>query len=255
MPEIGQPNKFCTEDSVRINAAALTELVDCPDPSTCDICIFANYYLTECIALQCPHRQYFERCIHCCTRRHIEIYTNPTAFVQAHCNPNPETWKQGFPTVYTKSTGTHTRKSRERYTTPRSKAQDRRRNDWTNDQQLSLALAYYTTGQKLGAPMPKVEEETLNKAQLILQHENPDNPNPQKPEKENKTNNETPQSDTKPPISDQKPPIVELVQHTQNQNADIDTETQELIQQVLRMETTKQTTNHEETSGNHENSR
>ena len=66
--------------------------------------------------------------------------------------------------------------------------------------------------------MPKVEEETLNKAQLILQHKNPDNPNPQKPEKENKTNNETPQSDTKPPISDQMPPIVELVQHTQNQN-------------------------------------
>ena len=253
MPEIGQPNKFCTEDSVRVKAAALTELVDCPDPSTCDICIFANYYLTECIALQCPHRHYFERCIHCCTRRHIEIYTNPTAFVKAHCNPNPETWKQGFPTVYTKSAGTYTRKSRERYTTPRSKAQDRRRNDWTNDQQLSLALAYYTTGQKLGAPLPKVEEETMNKAQLILQPVNPDNQDFQTAEKENNTNNETVPTDTQPTTPDQKPPTVELVQHTQSQTADIDTETQELIQQVLKMETTKQTTNYEETSGNQEN--
>ena len=168
-PETGQTNLFCTEDSVRTNAAALTELVDCPNPSTCDICIFANYYRQECILLQCTHRKYSALCIHCCARRNIEIYTNPNAFVNAHCNPDPKTWEHGFPTVYTKSTEPNVRTVRERYTTPRSRAQDRRRSDWTQEQQLSLALAYYATGSKLGALQPKVDEKQMKTARKMFQ--------------------------------------------------------------------------------------
>ena len=170
LPEIGQVNQFCTENSVRTNAAALTELVDCPNPSSCEICLFANYYRQECILLQCTHRTYNPACIHCCTRRCIEIYTNPSAFVNAHCNPDPKMWTNGFPTVYTQSKEKNTsiRTVRERYTTPRSRAQDRRREDWTTDQQLSLALAYLCTGAKLGASKPKIEEKLLQTAKNML---------------------------------------------------------------------------------------
>ena len=171
LPKFGQINQFCTENAVRTNAAALTELVDCPTPETCEICIFARYYKQECILLQCSHRHYSNYCIHCCARRHIEIYTNPTAFTKAHCNPDPQSWADGFPAVYTESEqkDTSIRTVRERYTTPRSQAQDKRRNDWTQEQMMSLALAYYCTGKQLGATKPKVEEKQLKEAKKKFQ--------------------------------------------------------------------------------------
>ena len=258
LPEIGQPNQFCTENSVRTNAAALTELVDCPNPSRCDICIFANYYKQECLLLQCTHDTYNPACIHCCTRRHIEIYTNPSAFVNAHCNPDPKTWNQGFPTVYTKYTKytepyTSIRAVRERYTTPRSRAQDRRREDWTPDQQLSLALAYLCTGSQLGAQRPKVDEKQLQVAEKMFHPEKnlSSSPNhktkktPDKNKKNNKKLEETKQqtevmSQPSRPSEDSSDssenPKVATIQNTEHHSeiGQIDTETQELANQILK---------------------
>ena len=250
LPKIGQTNQFCIENSVRTNAAALTELVDCPNPSLCDICIFANYYRQECLLLQCTHNTYNPACIHCCTRRNIEIYTNPTAFVNAHCNPDPKTWSQGFPTVYTKSTEPNTsiRTVRERYTTPRSRAQDRRREDWSSDQQLSLALAYLCTGSQLGALRPKVNEQQIKEAEKLLHLTNDSTSSrcetkrtPEKNDKSKAKREETKQQTdivtppSQPPEDIPENIKVAVVQSTGHNIGigQIDEETQELANQIL----------------------
>ena len=160
LPTIGQKNVYNTQDAVKTHAAALTELVNCPNHNKCDICIFANFYRQECIMLQCHHATYTENCIHCCARRHIEIFTNPQAFVKAHCNPNPESWTNGFPSVYTNHAKTHNQEKRKQYTTPRAQAQDYRRQDWTNDQLQALNKAYEMLGKILGAKKHSNPHET-----------------------------------------------------------------------------------------------
>ena len=160
LPTIGQKNVYNTQDAVKTHAAALTELVNCPNHNKCDICIFADFYRQECIMLQCHHATYTENCIHCCARRHIEIFTNPQAFVKAHCNPNPESWTNGFPSVYTNHAKTHNQEKRKQYTTPRAQAHDYRRQDWTNDQLQALNKAYEMLGKKLGAKKPKQNKTT-----------------------------------------------------------------------------------------------
>ena len=160
LPTIGQKNVYNTQDAVKTHAAALTELVNCPNHNKCDICIFADFYRQECIMLQCHHATYTENCIHCCARRHIEIFTNPQAFVKAHCNPNPESWTNGFPSVYTNHAKTHNQEKRRQYTTPRAQAHDYRRQDWTKDQLQALNKAYEMLGKKLGAKKPKQNKTT-----------------------------------------------------------------------------------------------
>ena len=133
---------------------------------------------------------------------------------------------------------------REKYTTPRSQAQDRRRTDWTAEQQMSLALAFQCTGKQLGATRPKVSSEQLETAKEIIQNVNSKNiaQFPKKPPQNNNKEDTTTKTHgptqgpsiqlTEEPNPSQ-PPIVHQIQD------DTDPETQELVQQILQCHETK----------------
>ena len=59
-PEIkpGDINPYNTQNRVKIAAAALTELVHCPDPENCQICKFCTAHRNECIRLKCACNTY-----------------------------------------------------------------------------------------------------------------------------------------------------------------------------------------------------